>query len=62
MGERRNGGRARPRDDGCEEDTDEEGTLDAVQHQEDGENTTEREAASIGFTNAFRTGWVRTRQ
>ena len=36
------GCRARPRDDRGEEDADEEGTLDTVEHQEDRENTAAR--------------------
>lgn len=39
----RNGGRSGPRDDGREEDANQNGTLDAVKHEEDGKNTAEED-------------------
>lgn len=48
MREVRDGCGSRPRDDTCEEDTNQDSTLDAVKHEEDGKNTAEEDTEPHG--------------
>lgn len=49
VGEVSDGGRARPGDNGNEEDTEDDGTLDAVHHQHDRKETTAEDSDPHGW-------------